>query len=91
MLPTETLPTPLAIMLGGARPVASDPVLPNGGAQVASTCDDIHLAGGRPHALGRALPWLRPTVGMSGARRRRYPTDASVLNHSVSRFELCSG
>jgi hypothetical protein len=32
-------------MLGGARPVASDPVLPNGGARVASTYGDIHLAG----------------------------------------------
>jgi hypothetical protein len=56
---------PLAIMLGGARPVASDRALPTVGAHVASTCGNIHLAGSRPHASGRALPWLRPTVGCS--------------------------
>jgi hypothetical protein len=83
-LRTETLPMPSAIMLGGARPVASDPALPNGGARVASTCGDIHLAASRPHALGQALPWLRPTVGIkSGTRRRRYPTSAPVLTHTM--------
>jgi len=31
--------------------------------QVASTCGEHHLAGSRPHAQGRAVPGLRPTVG----------------------------
>jgi hypothetical protein len=61
----------LAIMLGGARPVASDPALGMRAVQVASTYDDRHLAGSHPHALGRVLPWLRPTVGTHHIRRRR--------------------
>src|SRR6478752_5241360 len=37
----------------------------HGRASVASTCGDIHVAGGYPHASGRAVPLPRPTVGTS--------------------------
>ena len=39
------------------------PCAADGGAHVASTYSAHHRAGSRPHALGRASPWLRPTVG----------------------------
>ena len=35
----------------------------HGRASVASTCGDLHVAGGHPHASGRVVPWPRPTVG----------------------------
>lgn len=35
----------------------------HGRASVASTCGDVHVAGSHPHASGRAVLWLRPTVG----------------------------
>jgi len=58
----EMLPTPSTIMLGGARPVAIGPHACDGAAWVASTFGEIHLAGSRPHAQGRALLLLHPTV-----------------------------
>ena len=33
--------------------------------QVASTYGAVHLAGSHPHAQGRAVLWLHPTVGRS--------------------------
>jgi hypothetical protein len=44
---------PFAIMLGGARPLLSDPEYAMASRRIASTCGDIHLAGSRPHASGR--------------------------------------
>ena len=61
----EMLPTPSTIMLGGARPSLSDPALPMARVQVASTYGAVHLAGSHPHAQGRALLRLHPTVGRS--------------------------
>jgi hypothetical protein len=69
----EAIPVPshrdashvLCDLLGGARPVASDPALAMVPRRSRPLCGDHHLAGSRPHASGRALPWLHPTVGRS--------------------------
>jgi hypothetical protein len=74
----------LAIMPAEPGPVASDRGLPMAGARVASTLRrPFHLSGSHPHALGRVLPWLRPTVGKRATRRRRLSDRRAAYSHSL--------
>src|SRR4051812_42298719 len=49
-------------MLAEPGPRRFGPGAARGCAPVASTCGDLHVAGGRPHAPGRVVPRPRPTV-----------------------------
>jgi hypothetical protein len=78
----ETLPMPLAIMLGGARPVASDPVLPR---WWRTGCVYLRRYPSRRQPPSRSRPGFALAASHGrhiGARRRRYPTSASVLIQS---------
>jgi len=70
-LHTETLPMSLAIMLGGARPVASDPELPMVGARVASTCGDDPSRQQPPSRFRPGFALAASHGRPIGARRRR--------------------
>src|SRR6266511_488655 len=74
----------LAIMLGGARPVASDRALPMVGAHVASTCGDDPSRRQPPSRFRPGFALAASHGRPIGARRRRYPTSAPELTYKIA-------